>query len=78
MGVLRIKAVDRNRAIKPASKFGPGAVLEQRTASRGNTENAKGRLTHLKAPSAARTAKRRGIWKWYTRGAVVSMCTRQR
>ena len=43
----RIEAVNRNRAFKPASKFGPGAVLEQQTVARGDTENTKGRFTHL-------------------------------
>lgn len=44
-GVLRIEAANRNRAFQPDSKFGPGAVLEQQTVSRGDTENTKGRLT---------------------------------
>lgn len=43
--MLRIEAANRNRAFQPASKFGPGAVLEQQTVSRGDTENTKGRLT---------------------------------
>ena len=56
MGVLRIEAAHRIRAIQPTSEFGLGAVLEQQTVSRGNTANTKGRLT---SSGAFRSAHRK-------------------
>ena len=64
-GVLRIEAVNRIRAFQPAREpareFGLGAVMEQQTVSRGDTENTKGRLT---SSGAFRRTHRKGSVLW--------------